>query len=62
MNTLSEAWPAFTSGGTSLLQHLLARVGEDHVERIVDDGAALGVLMILVDDGLETHADMLRGE
>ena len=45
-----------------LRQHLLARVGEDHVERVVDHGAALGVLVILVDHRLQAHADVLRGE
>ena len=45
-----------------LRQHLLARVGEDHVERVVDHRAALGVLVILVHHGLQAHADVLRGE
>ena len=45
-----------------LRQHLLARIGEDHVERVVDHGAALGILVILVDHRLQAHADVLRGK
>ena len=45
-----------------LLQHLLARVGQDHVERVVDHGAAFGERVILVHHGLQAHADVLRGE
>jgi len=45
-----------------LRQHLLARVGEDHVEGVIHHRAALRILVILVHHGLQAHADVLRGK
>ena len=43
-------------------QHLWSRVAQDHVERIVDHGTALGGHMIVLDHLGQARADMLRRE
>ena len=62
MNTLIDAWPAFTSGGSSLARTSSVRIGEDHVERVVDHGAALGEAVVVLDHLGQTHPDMLGRE
>ena len=45
-----------------LLERLLGRVGDDQVKRVVDDRLVAGPAVIVIDDGAELHAPVLRGE
>ena len=45
-----------------VLECLLGRVGNDHVERVIDDRAALGRCVIFGDHLFKRHADMLGGK
>ena len=48
--------------GELLTQDLLGRVGDDHVERVVDRRLGVRVVHGLLDDGAERHAAVLRRE
>ena len=43
-------------------EYLLARIGEDHVEAVIDDRAAARQRVVILDHLGQAHADMLRGE
>ena len=62
MNTLSEACPARISGGRCSSDSRLGRVGEDHVEGVVDHRALAGEAVIVLDHLRQVHADVLGGE
>jgi len=59
---LERGMPGLHQRRHFLRKYFLTRVGEDHVKRIIDHGASLGELVIILDHGLQRHADVLRGE
>ena len=59
---LERGMPRLDQRRNVFVERLAGRIGDDHVKGVVDDGAALGELVVIGDDLAQLHAAMLRGE
>ena len=62
MNSLNDVMPSWRDHAVHVDRDLVAQLAHDHVERVVDDGLALGPLHPAVERGIEALAEVLDRE